>query len=303
VTGIVRVQKSTAILRVRSPGAAEFQLPAPTVMVGEPAGDLLLDTIAEQPFWASSRARQLRTGASTAWLLRRSSDNSTTTIGFASGAPDYAAALAFCGVGDGFIARDYNHSASGPAYIENVTLAEQPQIISAGAVLTSNGYPAYRGRNAGALSAADILGGTASNLAAFTVISEIGGAYFDIAFNAIAGQFGRVAGILPLFAGGPYYFDCGSDGGADRINGGASVADALTLVSLLNGAGGKAIWRNGTLIASNATQSTAATDVFRVGLNSTNAYHEEIVFGSAAGIALRADITASQGEKYRVTIP
>jgi hypothetical protein len=73
--------------------------------------------------------------------VRRSSDSTTTDIGFVSGALDTAALLAFAGSGDAFVATWYDQSGNGRD-ITQATAAAQPKIVSAGALVTSGGKPA-----------------------------------------------------------------------------------------------------------------------------------------------------------------
>jgi len=84
---------------------------------------------------------QLRT-AYTANLLkvRRSSDNTTQDVGFVSstGALDTAALLSFCGSGDGFIDTLYDQTGNARNWTQ-ATQANQPQIVSSGAVITGLG--------------------------------------------------------------------------------------------------------------------------------------------------------------------
>lgn len=66
--------------------------------------------------------------------VRRSSDNTTQTIGFSGNALDTVSMLAFVGAGDGFIARWYDQSGNIRDAIQG-TAARQPKIVSAGAVV------------------------------------------------------------------------------------------------------------------------------------------------------------------------
>jgi hypothetical protein len=87
--------------------------------------------------------RKLRKAYSgSAVRIRRSSDNAESDIGFlANGDFDLAAAVAFCGVGNGFITTWYDQSTAAVDATET-TAANQPQIIASGVILTKNGKPA-----------------------------------------------------------------------------------------------------------------------------------------------------------------
>ena len=74
-------------------------------------------------------------------VVRRSSDNTTVSVGFtAAGELDTAALLSFCGSGDGFVQRWYDQAGSNDL-VQNSTSA-QPQIVASGAVVTVNNHPA-----------------------------------------------------------------------------------------------------------------------------------------------------------------
>lgn len=86
--------------------------------------------------------RKLRTGESSAIVVRRSSDSTTASIGFTvDGDLDEAGLLAFVGSGDGFISTWYDQSGNNNDMVMTST-ASQPKIVSSGTVLTANGKPA-----------------------------------------------------------------------------------------------------------------------------------------------------------------
>jgi hypothetical protein len=76
--------------------------------------------------------------------VRRSSDNAVLDIGFTSnGDLDTIALLAHCGADNGFVTTWYDQSGNGRNAV-NTTAANQPQIVSSGSVLTTNGKPAIK---------------------------------------------------------------------------------------------------------------------------------------------------------------
>jgi hypothetical protein len=102
---------------------------------------LLLDSV-NYPCGYAFSTRKLRAGYNGPCMnVRRASDNTTMDIGFdGSGNLDTATLLSFCGVGDGFVTKWYDQG----YYTLNVTQAtnaNQPQIVSAGSVITQNGRP------------------------------------------------------------------------------------------------------------------------------------------------------------------
>lgn len=86
--------------------------------------------------------RKLRTAyTGSAIRVRRSSDNAEQNIGFDGlGNLDTTALTTFCGAGNGFVTTWYDQSVNGRNATQT-TAANQPQIVSAGVVLLTNGKP------------------------------------------------------------------------------------------------------------------------------------------------------------------
>lgn len=72
--------------------------------------------------------------------VRESGGNTLADIGFLNGALNQAALLAHCGVNNGFVHTLYDQSGNGKDLV-NVTNAQQPQIVTAGAVIMRNSLP------------------------------------------------------------------------------------------------------------------------------------------------------------------
>ena len=72
--------------------------------------------------------------------VRRSSDNAEQDFGFVNNVLDTASLLTFCGAGNGFVTTWYDQSGNA-RNITQTTAANQPQIVSSGAVLTQNTKP------------------------------------------------------------------------------------------------------------------------------------------------------------------
>jgi len=88
----------------------------------------------------------------------RNGSNVDADIGFDSdGNLDEAVLLDHCGSGDGFIAKWYDQSGNG-GDLEQTTDAQQPQIVSSGAVLKENGKPIITGLAASNGSHLDLSG-------------------------------------------------------------------------------------------------------------------------------------------------
>lgn len=106
----------------------------------------LLDT-----YSGSSAAYSLRKLSSTysgsAIRVRRSIDNTEQDFGFVNNVLDTASLLTFCGAGNGFVTTWYDQSGNSRNAI-NTTALQQPQIVSSGAVLLTNGKPSIKFNNA-----------------------------------------------------------------------------------------------------------------------------------------------------------
>ena len=97
----------------------------------------LLDTYPSAT--AAYSLRKLRSAYSgSAIRVRRSSDNTELNIGFVSNVLDTASLLTFCGAGNGFVTTWYDQSGNGNNGVQT-TAANQPQIVSSGAMVTTNG--------------------------------------------------------------------------------------------------------------------------------------------------------------------
>jgi hypothetical protein len=104
------------------------------------ASGFVIDLITPQPVWAVS-LRKLRSAyAGNAATVRRSSDNTTTNIGFIGEALDTAALTAFVGVGNGFTATLFNQMSTGSNATQS-TAGNQPSMVVSGTVQLLGGEP------------------------------------------------------------------------------------------------------------------------------------------------------------------
>ena len=104
---------------------------------GTPSFVGLLDTYSGAA--AAYSLRQLRTAyTGNAIRVRRSSDNTEQNIGFVNNVLDTASLLTFCGAGNGFVTTWYDQSGNANNAIQT-TAFNQPQIVSSGAMITTNG--------------------------------------------------------------------------------------------------------------------------------------------------------------------
>lgn len=105
--------------------------------VTPPAPTLLLDLYPNAGVAYSLRKlRAAYTGS--AIRVRRSSDNTEQDFGFVSNTLDTASLLTFCGAGNGFVTTWYDQSGNGNNATQS-TAFNQPQIVSSGAMITTNG--------------------------------------------------------------------------------------------------------------------------------------------------------------------
>ena len=102
-----------------------------------PTAALLLDTYSGAA--AAYSLRKLRSAYTGNCIrVRRSSDNTELNIGFVNNVLDTASLLTFCGAGNGFVATWYDQSGSENNATQS-TAFNQPQIVSSGAMITTNG--------------------------------------------------------------------------------------------------------------------------------------------------------------------
>ena len=110
-----------------------------TISVTTLAPSLLLDLYPSAA--AAYSVRLLRTAYSgSAIRVRRSSDNTEQDIGFSSGNLDTTSLTSFCSGTNGFVTTWYDQSGNARNATQT-TAANQPQIVSSGSVLTTNGKP------------------------------------------------------------------------------------------------------------------------------------------------------------------
>jgi hypothetical protein len=89
--------------------------------------------------------RKLRTAyTGSAIRVRRSSDNTETDIGFSGANLDTTALTTFCSGTNGFVTTWYDQSGNSNNATQT-TAANQPQIVSAGSLITKNSKPAIYG--------------------------------------------------------------------------------------------------------------------------------------------------------------
>jgi hypothetical protein len=169
---------------------------------------------------AAYSLRRLRGAYTGSAIEVRRTNNDVADIGFTSaGELDTTALLAFTGTGaldNGFITKWYDQSGNARNATQT-TAANQPQIVSAGSVLTENGKPTIDFNNTPYLSIGSIGISGSTSRSVFAVVKTdsygiIGGAYFGI--NATTGT-------------GSVYDHCVENGGFFmRVAGNSQYTDA-----------------------------------------------------------------------------
>jgi len=106
-----------------------------------PGPALLLDKLSAAPSAAFAPWKLRSAYAGSCLSARRSSDSGTQDIGFSGSNLDTGALTTFCGAGDGFVSKYYDQSGNSRD-LAQATAANQPQIVSSGAPITTlNGLP------------------------------------------------------------------------------------------------------------------------------------------------------------------
>lgn len=208
------------------------------MMAGGVITPLLLDLYPNAA--AAYSLRKLRNAyTGSAIRVRRSSDNSEQDIGFVAGNLDTTSLTTFCGAGNGFVTIWYDQS-TGSFDAKQTTAINQPQIVSSGSVLTTNGKPSvsFDGTN-------DFLGFSNLNFAASN-------------YNSFVGKRGVSGRRMFAFAGNQYFFGFSTDDNLylqARTTGYnvSSSSDGTTSQILLTGqttSNTMTMYNNGTLVPS-----------------------------------------------------
>ena len=128
-----------------------------TTAKAEASQTFLLDQYATDIVLAYSLRKLSSTYSGNAIRVRESAGNTEADIGFDSnGNLDESALLSHVGSKNGFIVTWYDQSGQG-GNMQNATTSEQPQIVSSGTVIKSNGKPVIEGNNASSAVHLDLL--------------------------------------------------------------------------------------------------------------------------------------------------
>jgi hypothetical protein len=166
-----------------------------------PAANLVLDQLSATSSAAYS-LRKLRSGyAGKAINVRRSSDNTSTDIGFVGNVLDTATVLSFVGSGNGYITAWYDQSGNGNNATQS-TAVNQPQIVSSGTVIAMPGgsLPSLYFNGSNALATPTSVIANLATSAGFAVSS-----LFYITSTGLATPFDTSPRELALFSPTGYY--------------------------------------------------------------------------------------------------
>lgn len=180
--------------------------------------------------------------------VRRSSDSAEQNIGFVNNNLDTASLLAFCGAGSGFVTTWYDQSGNGRNASQSTT-ANQPQIVSSGAIISVNGKPALQ------VDGTDSLTFTAITIPLRTTFGVIKRTAIDTNFFIYGG------GVSHYHFNNRFYFEAGN-----RVLGSNDVDNTSSqmLLSGYNSSDSLAFqYKNNILIS-----STLTSQVFATGINS-----------------------------------
>ncbi len=276
-----------------------------------PAG-LLLDSIAATVVGAYGLRKLRGAYAGSAIQVRRSSDSTTQDVGFASGGLDTAALLAFCGSASGFVSKWYDQSGGGQDVIQPTT-ANQPQIVSAGAVIAMPNATAKPGlqliaasstsltcasfplTGATAYACIGVASRTASGSASYARLALFDGSGADYTTPNAIFIYQNSGSTVTAYHGGDLS-QCPLGTAAAQI---ASVFNGSTHLMTVDGTAGSAAAVSDTLPSGGALVfGMGASNGTALGSPWDGAMGEHIVISGALSSADQATIRASQQAYY-----
>lgn len=218
---------------------------------------------------AAYSVRKLRTAYSgSAIRVRRSSDNTEQDIGFSSDNLDTSSLTSFCGAGNGFITTWYDQSGNARNAIQT-TAASQPQIVSSGSVITTNGKPAaqFDGTNDNLRYNSNLFLGAGSRtiLSVYKPNNATGTftySMFGQSFNGSPGGFTLLQSRTAFVTGDPYFAGFAADLG----NGLTTPNTSQKLAQFnYNGTTGYLYKNNSLITSANITLNAQSTGLIYIG--------------------------------------
>jgi hypothetical protein len=204
--------------------------------------------------------------------VRRSSDNAEQNIGFVGNDLDTSSLLSFVGVGNGFVTTWYDQSGNANDGIQT-TAANQPQIVSAGSLLTQNTKPrlAFDGSN-DSFNITSILYNT-SHYQSFV------GKRDASSRRLLALASTTNAYLFTLWTDNKYYLQ-GNSANYQTSNATDTTTSQVLLTGLRTGAGMQ-IYKNNSIISSTNLNSPIGNNINTIGNYSNNTNFgslQEVIF-------------------------
>jgi len=238
------------------------------------ASSLILDLYPSAAVAYSLRKlRNAYTGS--AIRVRRSSDNTEQDIGFNGNDLNTTALTTFVGAGNGFVVTWYDQSGNA----NNATMttqANQPQIVSSGSVILTNGKPSvnFDGTNDSLNLSSSLTFANTGSLISFVGKRAAAG---DRLYSLSGSQYN-----FALWSDNIYYLQSRSNGYQASTNTDASTNQLL--LSGVNNGTNQLIYKNNSVVASNFNAFTLLTGISNIGnyansgTTNTKSNLQEIIF-------------------------
>ena len=231
------------------------------IMLANLGTQLLLDTYPNAAVAYS--LRKLRTAYTGNCIrVRRSSDNTEQNIGFVNNVLDEASLLTFCGAGNGFVTTWYDQSGNANNATQS-TAFNQPQIVSSGAMITTNG------KNSILFNANKLMLLTSSITVGTSSYNSFVGKRISSGSRLIGlARFSTTGYAMYLWSDNNYYYL-----GKTNSYLASSSTDTTTnqlLLTALNNAGTMSMFKNSNTIASSSNVLVYSTIIDSIGAASGN---------------------------------
>ena len=231
--------------------------------------------------------------------VRRSSDNAEQNIGYDSNnILDTASLLTFCGAGNGFVTTWYDQSGNANNATQT-TAANQPQIVSSGAMITTNSKNSisFDGTN-DSLNLTSTINVAASNYNSFVGKRDASGRRL---MGLTGGQVPAVY-VWALWSDNNYYLQAKATH-SQSSNATDTTTNQLLLTGL-NNAGTMSIFKNGNTITSTQNADTIGMTINSIGIYYGPLYAfcnlQEIIFYNSDQSSNRTGIESNINSFYTI---
>jgi hypothetical protein len=246
---------------------------------------------------AAYSLRKLRTAYSgNAIRVRRSSDNTEQDFGFVNNVLDTASLLTFCGAGNGFVTTWYDQSGNANNGVQT-TGVFQPQIVSSGAMITTNGKNSmsFDGSN-DHFNLTSTINVAASNYNSFVGKKDN---QFRI-LNGLGQASGQGGYLFAHWNDSQFYLQAKSN---QYIAGSVDSTTPQRLLTGLNNAGTQSIFRNGSVLTTVPNTLNVTLNITMIGRQESNYAFcnlQEIVFYNSEQSANRTGIETNINTFYTI---